>query len=74
MTPVETIEEDVLCAGGGIAGLMAAIRAADLGARVVVAEKGNILTSGVGVEERWHSNDGCKSLGCGVLSFGLNLR
>ena len=48
MTPVETIEADVLCAGGGIAGLMAAIRAAELGARVVVAEKGNTLTSGAG--------------------------
>src|SRR4030042_6004472 len=48
MTPVETIEADVLGAGGGIAGLMAAIRAAELGARVVVAEKGNTLTSGAG--------------------------
>src|SRR4030042_4509527 len=48
MTPVETIEADGLCAGGGIAGLMAAIRAAELWARVVVAEKGNTLTSGAG--------------------------
>jgi succinate dehydrogenase/fumarate reductase flavoprotein subunit len=48
MTPVERIEVDVLCAGGGIAGLMAAIRAADLGAKVVVVEKGNTLTSGAG--------------------------
>lgn len=46
MTTVETIEADVLCAGGGIPGLMAGIRAAELGAKVVVAEKGNTLTSG----------------------------
>jgi succinate dehydrogenase/fumarate reductase flavoprotein subunit len=44
----EKIETDVLCIGGGIAGLMAAIRAAELGARVVVAEKGNALFSGRG--------------------------
>jgi succinate dehydrogenase/fumarate reductase flavoprotein subunit len=48
LTPIETIEADVLCIGGGIAGLMAAIRAAELGAKVVVAEKGNTLTSGAG--------------------------
>ena len=48
MTPVERIEADVLCIGGGIAGLMAAIRAAELGVRVVVVEKGNTLTSGAG--------------------------
>ena len=44
----EIIEADVLCVGGGIAGLMAAIRASELGARVVVAEKGNTLRSGAG--------------------------
>jgi succinate dehydrogenase/fumarate reductase flavoprotein subunit len=48
LTPIETIEADVLCIGGGIAGLMAAIRAAELGVKVVVAEKGNTLTSGAG--------------------------
>ena len=46
--PEELIEADVLCVGGGIVGLMAAIRAADLGARVVIAEKGNALFSGRG--------------------------
>jgi succinate dehydrogenase/fumarate reductase flavoprotein subunit len=45
---IETIKTDVLCVGGGIAGLMAAIRARELGARVVVAEKGNALYSGRG--------------------------
>ena len=40
------IETDVLCIGGGIAGLMAAIRAAECGSRVVIAEKSNILYSG----------------------------
>ncbi len=44
----QLIEADVLCVGGGIAGLMAAIRAGELGARVVVAEKGNALHSGRG--------------------------
>ena len=48
MARINTIETDVLCVGGGIAGLMAAIRAAELGAKVVVAEKGNTLTSGAG--------------------------
>jgi succinate dehydrogenase/fumarate reductase flavoprotein subunit len=42
------IECDVLCVGGGIAGLMAAIRASELGANVVVAEKGNAHYSGCG--------------------------
>jgi succinate dehydrogenase/fumarate reductase flavoprotein subunit len=42
----ELVEADVLCVGGGIAGLMAAIRASQLGAKVVVAEKGNSLRSG----------------------------
>ena len=42
----EVVETDVLCVGGGIAGLMAAIRASDLGAKVIVAEKGNTLRSG----------------------------
>jgi len=42
----ELVETDVLCVGGGIAGLMAAIRGRELGAKVIVAEKGNILHSG----------------------------
>ncbi len=42
------IETDVLCIGGGIAGLMAAIRAAECGSKVVIAEKSNILYSGSG--------------------------
>lgn len=42
----EVVKTDVLCVGGGIAGLMAAIRASDLGAKVIVAEKGNTLRSG----------------------------
>ena len=44
----ERVEADVLCIGGGIAGLMATIRAAELGAKVIVADKGNTLTSGAG--------------------------
>lgn len=42
----ETVDADVLCVGGGPAGLMAAIHAKELGAKVVVAEKGNTLRSG----------------------------
>jgi succinate dehydrogenase/fumarate reductase flavoprotein subunit len=44
----EIIKADVLCIGGGIAGLMAAIRASELGAQVVVADKANTLASGAG--------------------------
>lgn len=44
----ELVKADVLCIGGGIAGLMAAIRASELGAKVIVAEKGNALHSGRG--------------------------
>jgi len=44
----EHLKCDVLCVGGGIGGLMAAIRASELGAKVIVAEKGNVLHSGKG--------------------------
>jgi len=44
----ERVETDVLCVGGGIAGLMAAIRAKELGAKVVIAEKGATKYSGAG--------------------------
>jgi len=44
----EYLKCDVLCVGGGIGGLMAAIRAAELGAKVIVAEKGNVIHSGKG--------------------------
>ena len=44
----EIIQTDVLCIGGGIAGLMAAIRAREIGAEVIVAEKANTLHSGRG--------------------------
>ncbi len=42
----EILDADVLCVGGGPAGLMAGIRAAELGAKVVVADKGNTVRSG----------------------------
>ncbi len=44
----EKVKCDVLCIGGGIAGLMAAIKAADTGVEVVVVEKSNTLRSGAG--------------------------
>jgi len=45
---IEHIKTDVLCVGGGIGGLMAAIRARQSGADVVVAEKGHAKRSGRG--------------------------
>jgi succinate dehydrogenase/fumarate reductase flavoprotein subunit len=42
----EWVETDVLCIGGGPAGLSAAIRARELGEDVVVADKANTLRSG----------------------------
>ncbi len=42
------IETDVLVIGGGIGGLMAAINAAEQGARVIIAEKANTRRSGSG--------------------------
>src|SRR3990172_844337 len=50
----EVIETDVLVAGGGIGGLMAAISAADHGARVVIAEKANTKRSGSGATGNDH--------------------
>ncbi len=44
----QVVRADVLCAGGGIVGMMAAIRAAELGAKVVVVEKSNTVHSGNG--------------------------
>ncbi|MBE3586337.1 MAG: FAD-binding protein [Thermoanaerobacter sp.] len=48
------IEADVLIAGGGIGGLMAAINAADHGVRVVIAEKANTERSGSGATGNDH--------------------
>jgi len=42
----EIVEANVLCVGGGVAGLMAAIRAREIGATVVVADKANPVRSG----------------------------
>jgi len=50
----ESIESDVLIVGGGIAGLMAAINAADRGASVMVAEKANTKRSGSGATGNDH--------------------
>lgn len=50
----EPMETDVLIAGGGIAGLMAAIRAAVSGASVIVAEKANTKRSGCGATGNDH--------------------
>lgn len=44
----ERVETDVLVIGGGIAGCMAAIHARELGAKVVIVDKGNTLYSGAG--------------------------
>ena len=50
----EPMEVDVLIVGGGIAGLMAAINAADRGVRVLVAEKANTKRSGSGATGNDH--------------------
>ena len=50
----EVIQTDVLVAGGGVAGLMAAISAAQKGATVVVAEKANSRRSGCGATGNDH--------------------
>ena len=48
------LEADVLIAGGGIAGLMAGIHAADMGASVMVVEKANTKRSGSGATGNDH--------------------
>jgi succinate dehydrogenase/fumarate reductase flavoprotein subunit len=50
----EPIEVDVLIAGGGIGGLMAAIQAAEQGVSVIVAEKANTKRSGSGATGNDH--------------------
>ena len=50
-TPMET---DLLVAGGGIAGLMAAISAADQGVNVIIDEKANTKRSGSGATGNDH--------------------
>jgi len=50
----EPTEVDLLIVGGGIAGLMAAINAADEGVRVLVAEKANTKRSGSGATGNDH--------------------
>lgn len=50
----KAIEADVLVVGGGIAGLMAAIHAAEQGASVMVVEKANTKRSGCGATGNDH--------------------
>ncbi|MFC1910694.1 FAD-binding protein [Chloroflexota bacterium] len=45
---IERRETDVLCVGGGITGLMAAVSARKEGAKVLIVEKGNASHSGAG--------------------------
>jgi succinate dehydrogenase/fumarate reductase flavoprotein subunit len=50
------VETDVLIIGGGLAGCMAAIKAAESGLRITIAEKANTLSSGcagTGVDHAW---------------------
>jgi len=41
--PIQIIETDVVVVGGGVAGCLAVVGAAEAGARVVVCEKGGII-------------------------------
>jgi adenylylsulfate reductase subunit A len=41
--PLQTIETDVLIIGGGVAGCLAALGAAEVGAKVAICEKGGII-------------------------------
>lgn len=41
--PIQTIETDVVVVGGGVAGCLAAVGATEVGAEVVVCEKGGII-------------------------------
>jgi succinate dehydrogenase/fumarate reductase flavoprotein subunit len=50
----QVLEVDVLVVGGGIAGLMAAINAANQGVNVVIAEKANTKRSGAGATGNDH--------------------
>ena len=55
MIPIkERLESDVLIVGGGIAGLMAAIAAADKGASVILLDKANTKRSGAGATGNDH--------------------
>jgi succinate dehydrogenase/fumarate reductase flavoprotein subunit len=45
---IDTFKTDVLCVGGGIAGLMAAIHASESGLDVTVVDKANTVRSGCG--------------------------
>ncbi len=55
MLPISaTYEADILVVGGGVAGLMAAIAAAEQGARVIVAEKADTRRSGSGAAGNDH--------------------
>ena len=47
----EVVETDVLVVGGGPAGLMAAIHAADKGVRVTLVDKANTMRSGSGATD-----------------------
>lgn len=53
-TDKKPIEADVVVVGGGIAGLMAAIHAAEKGANVLIAEKANTKRSGSGATGNDH--------------------
>ena len=85
MNPDQTIQTDVLIVGGGSAALRAAIAAADAGANVVVALKGQTGKSGASVSRgspavAWQCADGCSGDGDSpevhyqnILSTGLGL-
>ena len=54
MNITDRIKTDVLVIGGGIAGLMASIKAAANGAEVIIAEKAHVARSGSGATGNDH--------------------
>ena len=63
---VNEVSADVLIVGGGTAGCHAAINARKKGAKVLVIDKANVLTSGCGGSGVDHWHNACTNLASGI--------